>query len=322
MQIAILDDYHGVAERYADWTTLGPQAGVQVFRDALPEGVAARAQALKPFDVIVAMRERTGFPAELLAELPQLRLLVTTGMRNNAIDLPACTRQGITVCGAPGSADAVNATAELAWALILALFKRLPEEHDGMRRGLWQTGMPQPLAGKRLGVVGLGKLGQAVARVGQAFDMDVVAWSPNLTDERAAEAGVKRVDKRTLFTTADVASVHLVLSERTRHVIDAETLAAMKPTAFLVNTSRSGLVDHEALLDALRKGRLAGAGLDVFEVEPLPPTDPLRALDNVVLTPHLGYVSQSNFEAFYRNALEAVAAWAAGKPVRVLNPAS
>lgn len=320
MQIAILDDYHGVAERYADWSTLGPQARVQVFRDPLPAG-AARTEALRDFDVIVAMRERMAFPADLIDALPNLRLLVTTGMRNNAIDTEACTRRGIVLCGAPGSEDGHNATAELAWALILALFKRIPIEHDNMRRGLWQTGMPLLLSGRRLGVVGLGKLGSAVARVGNAFGMEVVAWSPNLTAEHAAEVGARRVDKRELFATSDVVSLHLVLSARSRHTVDAEMLAAMKPTAFLVNTSRSGLVDHEALLDALRKGRLAGAGLDVFEAEPLSPTDPVRALDNVVLTPHLGYVSQPNFEAFYRNAVEAIAAWAAGKPIRVLNPA-
>jgi len=321
MQIAILDDYHGVAERYADWSKLGPQARVTAFRDPLPDG-PARAAALQDFDVIVAMRERMAFPAELIEALPKLRLLVTTGMRNNSVDAEACTRRGIAFCGAPGSEDGHNATAELAWALILALFKNLPQEHGNMRRGLWQTEMPLLLAGRRLGVVGLGKLGTGVAKVGQAFGMDVVAWSPNLTDERAAAAGVTRVDKRELFATSDVVSLHLVLSARTRHVVDAEMLAAMKSSAFLVNTSRSGLVEQDALLDALRKGRLAGAGLDVYEHEPLSPTDPVRALDNVVLTPHLGYVSQPNFEAFYRNAVETIAAWASGKPIRVLNPAS
>ena len=188
-----------------------------------------------------------------------------------------------------------------------------------MRRGMWQTAMPEPLAGRRLGVVGLGKLGAAVARVGLAFGMDVVAWSPNLNDERAREAGVTRVDKHELFATSDVVSLHLVLSDRTRNVVDAAALAAMKPTAYLVNTSRAGLVDQAALMDALVKFRLAGAGLDVYHDEPLSPTDPVRDLDNVILTPHLGYVSRENFEAFYRNALEAVRAWQAGAPVRVLN---
>lgn len=317
INIALLDDYHGVAERYADWTTLGPQVRVHTFRDFLPKD--DRVAALRSFDVIVAMRERTPFPAALIEALPKLRLLVTTGMRNLAIDMDACTRRGIVVCGAPGSADANTATAELAWTHILALFKNLTTEDANMRRGLWQTGMPRPLAGKRLGVVGLGKLGTAVAQVGKAFGMHVQAWSPNLTPERAEQAGVEYAAKHTLFAEADVVSVHLILSDSTRHVVDAAALAAMKPSAFLVNTSRAGLVDQDALLDALRKGRIAGAGLDVFDVEPLPPTDAWRALDNVVLTPHLGYVSPENFTAFYRNALGAVQAWLAGKPVKVLN---
>jgi phosphoglycerate dehydrogenase-like enzyme len=317
VQIAILDDYHGVAESYADWSALGPQAKVQVFREYLPEG-PGRIQALAPFDVIVAMRERTPFPADTIEALPNLKLLITTGMRNNSIDMAACKARGVTVCGAPGNELAANATAELAWALILALFKRIPDEHAGMRSGKWQTAMPQVLAGKRLGVVGLGKLGAALAQVGKAFGMDVVAWSANLTDERAAQAGVKCVDKQTLFATSDVISLHLVLSDRTRHVVDSAALAAMKPTAYLVNTSRAGLVDQAALYAALREGRLAGAGLDVFESEPVAPNDPARALPNVVLTPHLGYVNELNFRDFYRNALEAVQAWTAGKPVRVL----
>lgn len=317
VKVALLDDYHGVAERYADWGTLGANVQVQSFRDYLPE--SARVQALQPFDVIVAMRERTPFPAQLVNALPRLRLLVTTGMRNLAIDMDACRDRGVVVCGAPGSADANTATAELAWAHILALFKNLPLEDANMRRGLWQTGMPQPLAGKCLGVVGLGKLGTAVAQVGKAFGMQVLAWSPNLTPERAQAAGVEFAPKHELFANADVVSLHLVLSESTRQVVDVAALAAMKPTAFLVNTSRAGLVDQDALVDALRKGRLAGAGLDVFPEEPLPATDTLRALDNVVLTPHLGYVSPENFTAFYRSALEAVHAWMAGKPIRVLN---
>ncbi|ANN79776.1 D-2-hydroxyacid dehydrogenase family protein [Bordetella flabilis] len=317
MKIAILDDYHGVANDYADWATLGPQASVHVFRDYLPEG-PQRVAALQPFDVIVMMRERTPFPAELINALPALRLLVTTGLRNNAIDLPACKARGIVVCGAPGAADAVNATAELSWALILGLFKNLCVEDANMRRGQWQTGMPLPLKGKRLGVVGLGKLGSAVAAVGRAFDMDVVAWSPNLTAERAEQGGARYVDKQDLFATSDVISVHLILSASTRNVVDAASIATMKPTAFLVNTSRAGLVDQAALMDALRNKRIGGAGLDVFPVEPLPADDPVRRLENVVLTPHLGYVSADNFKAFYANAVEAIQAWAAGTPIRTL----
>lgn len=317
MKIAILDDYHGVASDYADWASLGPQASVQVFREYLPEG-PKRIAALQPFDVIVIMRERTPFPAEQINALPNLRLLVTTGLRNNAVDMAACKARGIVVCGAPGAANAVNATAELAWTLMLGLFKNLCVEDANMRRGLWQTGMPMPLTGKRLGVLGLGKLGASAAQVGRAFGMDVVAWSPNLTPERAEKGGATYVDKHELFATSDAITVHLILSDSTRNVVDAASLAAMKSTAFLVNTSRAGLVDQAALLDALRNKRIGGAGLDVFETEPLPADSAIRKLDNVLLTPHLGYVSEDNFRAFYANAVEAIKAWAAGSPIRTL----
>jgi phosphoglycerate dehydrogenase-like enzyme len=315
LKIAILDDYHGVAKDYADWASLGPQASVQVFREYLPEG-PQRVSALQPFDVIVIMRERTPFPADLINALPNLRLLVTTGLRNNSVDLAACKARGIVVCGAPGSENGLSATAELSWTLILALFKNVCSEDANMRKGLWQTGMPVSLKGKRLGVLGLGKLGGALARVGHAFDMDVVAWSPNLTPERAEQGGARYVDKHELFATSDVISVHLILSASTRQVVDAASIAAMKPTAFLVNTSRAGLVDQNALMDALRNQRIGGAGLDVFPVEPLPADDPVRQLKNVVLTPHLGYVSADNFQAFYENVVEDIKAWAAGSPIR------
>ncbi|GGX30710.1 2-hydroxyacid dehydrogenase [Pigmentiphaga litoralis] len=318
MKIAVLDDYHGVAGAYADWKTLGDDAKVTTFPHYLPEGLE-RDAALKPFDVIIAMRERTPFPASQIAALPNLKLLVTTGLKNNAIDVPACVAQGIAVCGAPGSPDANFATSELAWTLLLALFKNLPYENESMRQGQWQTRMPVPLAGKRLGVVGLGRLGAAMARVGLAFGMDVVAWSPNLTDDKAAEAGVKRVEKHELFATSDAISLHLVLSARSRHVVDAAAIDAMKPGAFLVNTSRAGLVDSDALMRALMAHKIGGAGLDVFDQEPLPADHPIRTLDNVVLTPHLGYVSEDNFRAFYQNALAAVQAWKAGKPINVLS---
>jgi phosphoglycerate dehydrogenase-like enzyme len=212
----------------------------------------------------------------------------------------------------------LSATAELAWTLILALFKNVCSEDANMRKGLWQTGMPVSLKGKRLGVLGLGKLGGALARVGHAFDMDVVAWSPNLTPERAEQGGARYVDKHELFATSDVISVHLILSASTRQVVDAASIAAMKPTAFLVNTSRAGLVDQNALMEALRNQRIGGAGLDVFPVEPLPADDPVRQLKNVVLTPHLGYVSADNFQAFYENVVEDIKAWAAGSPIRTM----
>lgn len=320
MNIAILDDYHGVALREADWSVLGPDVRVQSFNQAMTG--QALIEALKPFNVVVAMRERTAFPAEVVGELPNLRLLVTTGLRNNAIDMAACRAWGIDVCGAPGSDNANTATSELAWTLLLALNKNLLAENTAMRSGLWQTLMPQTLSGRRLGVVGLGKLGQATARVGLAFGMDVVAWSPNLTDERAQAAGVKRVEKDELFRTSDAVSLHIVLSERTRHLVDAQALSLMKPSAFLVNTSRAGLVDMEVLLERLRSRKLGGAGIDVYDIEPLPADDPIRSLDNVVITPHLGYVSPDNFHAYFQNAVAAVQAWKSGSPIRVLNAAA
>ncbi|VFR45232.1 D-3-phosphoglycerate dehydrogenase [plant metagenome] len=320
MKIAVLDDYLNVARGLADWGGLA-EAEVAFFDAPLPADDAARAKALAGFDVIVAMRERTPFDAGLLSRLPALRLLVTTGLRNNAIDMAACRAQDVVVSGAPGHPDSVGATAELTWALILALFKNVPAEAANMRAGLWQTAIPASVAGKRLGLVGLGNLGQRVARVGQAFGMDVVAWSPNLTDARAAQAGVQRVDKQALFTSSDVVSLHLVLSERTAGVVDAEALAAMKPSAYLVNTARAGLADHDALVRALTGRLIAGAGLDVYPQEPLAADDPLRRLDNVVLTPHLGYVTPSNFVAFYGNAVAAIAAWRRGEPIHVLNAA-
>jgi phosphoglycerate dehydrogenase-like enzyme len=317
LKIAILDDYHGVTADAAPWAKLGTDVQVKVFREYLPAG-RERTEALLPFDVIICMRERTPFPAEQIAALPNLRLLVTTGLRNNSIDLPACAARGVVVSGAAGDALATAATAELAWAHILGLYKNLPYEDASMRAGNWQTRMPRVLAGTRLGVLGLGKLGVALSRVGRAFDMEVVAWSPNLTDERAAEHNVQRVDKQTLFATSDVISVHLILSERSRGVVDAASIAAMKADAFLVNTSRAGLVDNAALLKALSEHRIGGAGLDVYPDEPLPANDPVRKLDNVVLTPHLGYVSQNNFKVFYDNAWKAIDAWAKGAPINLL----
>ncbi|GAB2886807.1 D-2-hydroxyacid dehydrogenase family protein [Paralcaligenes ginsengisoli] len=319
MKIAVLDDYLQAAQNGIDWAALGNDAALTVFTELLPAGLEERAAALAGFEVIVAMRERTPFPAELIRLLPELRLLVTTGMRNLSIDMAACTAQGIVVCGAPGSPQAANATAELAWAHILGLFKNTVAEDQAMRAGLWQTRMPAILAGKTLGVVGLGKLGQAVATVGKAFGMAVLAYSPNLTDERAARAGVTRVDKHDLFRQADVISLHLILSDSTRGLVDAQLLQAMKPGAFLVNTSRAGLVDAGALYRMLKDKRIAGAGLDVYPEEPLAADDPIRRLDNVLLTPHLGYVNRENFEAFYQSAVKAIAAWAGGQAVHVLS---
>jgi phosphoglycerate dehydrogenase-like enzyme len=314
MKIALLDDYQRVAREFADWTRLPEGSELVVFDRHLAEPEEL-VKALEPYAVLVLMRERTPMPASLLERLPNLRLLVTTGARNASIDLEACRARGITVCGT-GSRG--TSTAELTWGLLLALIKRIPTEDRALRSGQWQTGLTEGLEGKRLGVVGLGKLGTQVARVGQVFGMETVAWSPNLTDARAAEAGVRRVEKQELFATSDVVSLHLVLSERTRHVVGARELEAMKPTAWLLNTSRAGLVDEAALLTVLRERRIAGAGLDVFSTEPLPHGHPLLGLDHVVLTPHLGYVTRENYAVFYRDALEDILAWHAGAPVRRL----
>ncbi|MCC7227481.1 MAG: D-2-hydroxyacid dehydrogenase family protein, partial [Burkholderiaceae bacterium] len=284
MRVAVLDDYLNVAKGLADWSSLGAEV---VF---FPEYIepSERASVLAPFDVIVAMRERTAFPASLIQSLAALRLLVTTGARNNSIDLDACRQKGVVVSGAPGDPLSAGATAELAWALLLGLFKGIPRESANMQKGLWQTSMPPTLAGKRLGLVGVGNLGQRVARVGAAFGMDVVAWSPNLTAERAREAGVAMVEKQELFRTSDAISLHLVLSARTRNIVDAGCIGAMKPTAYLVNTSRSGLVDLQELRNALEHGAIGGAGLDVFDHEPLAADDPWRNVPRTLLTPHLG----------------------------------
>ncbi|MDI1482701.1 D-2-hydroxyacid dehydrogenase family protein [Polyangium sp. y55x31] len=315
MKIALLDDYLRVAESLADFRRLPPGSELVVFDRPITDRDALIA-ALRPFDVIVLMRERTPFPASVIENLPNLRLLVTTGGRNAAIDLEACRARKIPVSGT-GSVG--TPTAELTWGLILALVKRIPAEDRALRAGTWQTGLTEGLAGKRLGLVGLGKLGTQVARVGQAFGMEIVAWSQNLDETRAAAAGAKRVEKGELFATSDVVSLHLVLGERTRGIVGADELSAMKTTAFFVNTSRAGLVDMDALLAALRAERIAGAGLDVFPEEPLPANHPLLGLANVVLTPHLGYVTRENFAVFYRDALEDILAWHQGAPLRLLS---
>ena len=319
MKVLILDDYLHVAEQAAGWDRLPPATELRVLHEPLSSD-DERCRIFEPYDVIVAMRERTRFPASLLDRLPHLRLLVTTGVRNAAIDLEACRRRGIMVCFAPGDASGA-APAELAWALILALAKRLPQEHRAVMEGRWQTAMPSLLAGKCLGVVGLGHLGTQVARIGAAFGMRVRAWNRNLTGERAAQAGVEGVDFETLFRESDVVSLHLVHVPETSAIVRRAHLRSMKPDAFLVNTARAELIEPGALEEALQGRWIAGAGLDVFRREPLPADDPLLRCDNLVLTPHLGYVTPENMTVFYRNALAAILAWAEGKPIRVLGHA-
>ncbi|WP_437638163.1 D-2-hydroxyacid dehydrogenase family protein [Sorangium sp. So ce854] len=315
MRLAILDDYQGVALRMADWQSLHPAAEVEAFGDHLDD-LDALAERLRPFDGVVLMRERTPFPRALLERLPRLRLLVTAGMRNASIDIAAATERGVQVAGT----DMLPyPTAELTWGLILALFRQIPREDRAAREGRWQTTLGLCLKGKTLGLVGLGRLGGQVARVGSAFGMEVIAWSQNLTAERAAEVGARLTTKDELFGSADVVSIHLVLSPRTRGLVGAAELARMKPTAFLVNTSRGPLVDEEALVAALRGRRIAGAGLDVFEPEPLPASHPLLALDNTVITPHLGYVTEEGYRLLYGQAVEDIRAFLDGKALRPLN---
>jgi phosphoglycerate dehydrogenase-like enzyme len=315
-RIAILDDYQGVALRMADWGRLPAGTDVVVFPDHLsdPRAVAAR---LAEFDVVMAMRERTPFPRALLERLPRLRLLVTSGMRNAAIDLAAAAERGILVCGTGGLP---YPTAELTWALILSLVRRVPAEDRATRAGHWQQTVGLGLNGKTLGVLGLGTLGSRVARIGRAFEMDVIAWSQNLTAQRAAEVGATLVGRDELLGRADLLTIHLVLGERTRGLIGARELALMKPSAYLVNTSRGPIVDEAALVRALRDGTIAGAGLDVFDEEPLPLGHPLRRLPNTVITPHLGYVTEETYRIFFGQALEDVEAFLRGAPVRVLEP--
>ncbi|HET6504657.1 MAG TPA: D-2-hydroxyacid dehydrogenase family protein [Amycolatopsis sp.] len=313
MKIAILDDYQNVALSFADWDSLG--AEVEVFTTHIGDADEL-VKRLAGFEVVVAMRERTRFPAELLARLADLKLLVSTGMRNAAIDVEAARRHGIVVCG---TGYVPHPTAEHTWALILAATRNLATELPAMRAGGWQTTVGTGLHGRTLGLLGLGNLGSRVARVGQAFGMETIAWSQNLTPERAAEHGVTAVSQEDLFARSDVLSVHLVLSDRTRGLVGAAELAAMKPGAWLVNTSRGPIVEEDALLDALRRKEIGGAALDVYDIEPLPADHPLRGLSNVVLTPHLGYVTRETYEIFFGDAVADIAAYRAGDPVRVIS---
>jgi D-3-phosphoglycerate dehydrogenase len=312
---AILDDYQNVALQVADWSPVAGEIDIKVFNDSIGGGDKV-IEALNGFSVLCLMRERTPFPRQVIEALPDLKLIVTSGMRNAAIDLEAAGARNIVVCGtdSPG-----NPTAELAFGLMLELARRIGFEHARLKAGaLWQSTLGIELNGKTLGVIGLGKLGSRVAAIGKAFGMRVIAWSQNLTEEKCREAGVALATKEELLRQADVVSVHLQLSERTRGLIGAAELALMKPTAYLINTSRGPIVDETALVAALSARRIAGAGIDVFDLEPLALGHPLRGLDNAVLTPHLGYVTAENYRRFYGQMVEAIRAWLDGKPVRVL----
>jgi phosphoglycerate dehydrogenase-like enzyme len=315
-RVALLDDYQGVALGMADWKSLPTGTEVVVFKDhlAAEDALAAR---LADFDFIMALRERTPFPRTLLERLPKLKLLITAGMRNASIDMKAAAERGVLVCGTSGLP---YPTAELAWGLILGLARRIPAEDRATREGRWQTSLGLGLNGKTLGVLGLGTLGSRVARVGRALEMKVLAWSQNLTAERAAAEDAMLVAKDDLLARSDFVSIHLVLSERTRGLVGARELGLMKRSAYLVNTSRGPIVDEAALIRALGDGTIAGAGLDVFDEEPLPRDHPFRRLPNIVITPHLGYVTEETYRIFYGQAVEDIKAYLDGTPLRVLRP--
>jgi len=316
--IAVLDDYQNIALRMADWSRLQKAHRLVVFNERLND-VEGAARALADFDVVCLMRERMPVPRALFERLPKLRLLVTTGKRNASIDMAAAKDHNVTVCGTAGGYGGGLSTAELAIALMLALARHLREEFHAMRPGGgWQTTLGFDLDGRTLGIIGLGNLGSKVARVGAAIGMKTIAWSENLTLERAQERGAERVDKDELFRRADVISIHTVLSPRTRGLVGTRELALMKPSAILINTSRGPIVEEAAVLAALREKRIAGYGADTFDVEPLPSNHPLRSEPRALLTPHLGYVTEETYRGFYGGTVAAIEGWLAGKPVGVI----
>jgi len=315
-RVALLDDYQGVALGMADWKSLPAGTEVTVFKDHLADESAV-AKRLADFDIVMALRERTPFPRSLLERLPKLKLLITAGMRNASIDMKAAADRGVVVCGTAGLP---YPTAELAWGLILSLMRHIPAEDRATREGKWQTSLGLGLNGKTFGALGLGTLGSRAARVGRAFEMEVLAWSQNLTAERAKEVGATLVTKDELLARSDIVSIHLVLGDRTRGLIGARELGLMKRSAYLINTSRGPIVDEAALIRALGDGTIAGAGLDVFDEEPLPLDHPFRRLPNIAITPHLGYVTAETYRIFYGHALEDIKAYLDGSPVRVIKP--
>ncbi len=316
-RIAVLDDYQGAAVSLPCWTRLAGRAGVDVYRDTLPsEDELVR--RLRQYEIVVPIRERTRFPASLLRRLPALELLALTGRNSGQVDVKAATEAGILVTETEGSG---NSAIEHTMALLLAAVRRIPQEDRAMRQGLWQTGLAIELSGKTLGIVGLGRIGTRIAAFGRFLGMRVLAWGPTLDDHRAAAADVRRVSLDDLFRESDVVSVHLRLSQRTRGIIEARHLSSMKPTAYLVNTARGGLLDEAALTAALRERRIAGAALDVYDVEPLPADHPLLSLENVVLSPHMGFVTREAYQLFFGQVVESIESHLQGKvPPRTLNP--
>lgn len=313
-RIAVLDDYMGVAHRLADWSVLSDRADVTF----LTEAIAARdlPTVLADYDAICLLRERTDFPADVLNALPNLKAIAATGRKTRTLDYAAAADLGIPIMTTDGSGNGIYATVELAWGLILGLMRHIPAEAAAMREGAWQTRLGNALYGRTLGLVGLGKLGGRMASVAQAFGMKVIAWSPNLTQGRASEGGAVYADKETLFRTADIVSLHLVLAPSTTGIVGADDLARMQSHALLINTSRGSLVDQEALLAALSEGRIRGAGIDVYDHEPLPADAAIRKAPHTLLTPHLGYSVQETFESFYRQTVENLDGWLDGTPRR------
>lgn len=315
LRCAILDDYQNVALTFADWSPLRDKIETTVFNKPFASSDEA-VRALQDFEIVCAMRERTPFSREVLTALPKLKLLLTSGMRNASFDLEAAKERGIRVCGTGGAG---NATVGITIGLMLELTRKIGFENARMHAGEpWQTTMGQDVEGMTLGIVGLGKLGTKVASVAKALGMKVIAWSQNLTPEACAAAGVSYASKDELFATADIVTIHVILSRRTRGLVTRADLERMKPTSYLVNAARGPIVDETALLDALQRKAIAGAGLDTFSQEPLPLDHPLRKLDNVVLTPHLGYVTENNYRKYYGDMVEDIAAWLKGAPVRMM----
>lgn len=313
IRFAILDDFSDSARAVAPWRRLEGKARVDFFTDHVRG--EALVERLQPHEAVMMIRERTPMPRALIERLPKLKLIITAGVRNRAIDHAACRERGIVVCGTGTGQDP---TVELAWGLILSLARGIPAEDRALRAGRWQDGLGFGIRGKTLGILGLGKLGAGVAKVGQAFGMNVIAWSQNLKAEHAASLGARRVEKDELFAASDVLSIHVILSERTRGLVGARELSLMKPRAILANTSRAAIVDTAALVAALQAGRLAGAGLDVFDEEPLPPDAAILKAPNTVLTPHLGYVTRESYQVYFNDALEDLEAWLAGAPIRLV----
>ena len=315
VRAAILDDYQNVAMAFADWSRIAKDVEIKVFNK--PFGSQDEAiKALQGFAVVVGMRERTPFPRKVVEALPDLKLLITTGARNNSFDIKACAERGVTVCG---TGAAGSPTTGIAFGLMLELTRRIGFENARLKAGApWQTTIGRDLEGLTLGILGLGKLGQRSAAVGKAFGMKTITWSQNLTEEKAKAAGADYVSKDDLFRNADFVTIHLVLSDRSRGLVGAKELGLMKKSAYLINTSRGPIVDEKALIAVLNSKSIAGAGLDVFVIEPLPLDHPFRKMDNVVITPHLGYVSEQNYRKYFPDIVEDIRAWLDGKPVRVI----